>query len=311
MNIKIGTRGSKLAMTQTNMAISKLISIDPQINAEPVIIKTKGDLIVDRSLDKIGDKGLFVAEIEDQLRQGMIDMAIHSMKDLPTEDSDEFTIFPVLNRADPRDVLVTKHKITSINELPKNCVIGTGSKRRKVQIEKLIPGVQIVSIRGNVETRINKMLKEDMDGTILAAAGLERLQITDSDTYKIIPFSVEEMIPAPAQGVLACQVRRNDSKIHSLVKKLVDYPTSLDTLVERSFLEAVEGGCHIPIGAYLEKNNKTISLHYLYGDEQCKNVVTDTEEIAVVRAEIESKMMERLVRKAKQCAVAAKAVIEK
>lgn len=174
LNIKIGTRGSKLAITQTKMVITAFKSVNPQINAEPVIIKTKGDLILDKSLDKIGDKGLFVAELEEQLRQGLIDMAIHSMKDLPTDDSDEFVILPVLSRADPRDVLVTKHNIISVHELPEHSVIGTGSKRRKVQIEKIIPNVQVVPIRGNVETRIRKMIEEGMDGTILAAVGLER-----------------------------------------------------------------------------------------------------------------------------------------
>lgn len=294
MKIRIGTRGSRLALAQTNTVITALKKLNPAIDAEIVIIKTKGDLILDISLDKIGDKGLFVAEIEEQLRLGQIDIAIHSMKDLPTQKSHHFTVIPVLKRADHRDVLVTKHNILSLQDLPPDSVIGSGSKRRKAQLESLFPSIKIVAIRGNIESRIKKMTKQNMDGTILAAAGVQRLGLKDTAEYKIIPLSILEVIPAPAQGVLACQIMNNNKTVLSLVKQLIDQTTYLATQAERAFLKAVNGGCHLPLGAYLESHSGTFKFHYLFGDDLCKNIIKGVYEfdIAPEQVNIEAIVLE-------------------
>lgn len=308
MKLRIGTRGSKLALTQTSMVIAALKSVDQGIETETVIIKTKGDLILDKSLDKIGDKGLFVAEIEEQLRLGYIDMAIHSMKDLPSEDSCEFLIFPVLKREDPRDVLVTKHSISSIYELPDHAIIGTGSKRRKIQIETLLPTATVVPIRGNVETRIEKMIQQDMDGTILAAAGINRLAIKSTDSFTIIPFNINQMVPAPGQGILACQIMQNNKSIETIVKALIDPSTYLEAVTERAFLKAVGGGCHMPLGAYLENQSDSIKFHYLFGDENCEKIIKDTVDI---KNNIDCKVLEKkLINKAIELAQYAVAEVE-
>lgn len=273
MKIKVGTRGSRLALAQTDLVISKLQEKYSKIEVEKIVIKTKGDIIVDKSLDKIGDKGLFVSEIEENLRKKNIDMAIHSMKDLPSEESDEFYILPVLEREDPRDVLITKQKIKNINELKLKSIIGTGSKRRIIQIKKLLLDAQIVPIRGNVDTRIQKMLNQDMDATILALAGLNRLDIKNSDEYNVLPIDIQHMIPAPAQGVLACQVIKSNNKIISMINELVHKPTFQSTIVERTFLSSVNGSCHLPLGAYLDIFSQNPKFYYLYGDESCENII--------------------------------------
>lgn len=276
MKIRIGTRGSRLAITQTNMVINQLLKIEPTLEIEAIIIKTKGDVILDKSLDKIGDKGIFVSEIEEQLKKDNIDLAIHSMKDLPTNTSEEFIVLPVLERVDHRDVLVTKHNVNSIEELPNNSVIGTGSKRREVQLKKLIPFVEVVPIRGNIETRIEKMFEENMDGIILAFAGIERLGLKNNTRYKIIPISHDKIIPAPAQGILACQINKKNKMIISLAEKLVHRPTYLAMLAERSFLKAVEGSCHLPLGAYLDQSEDKVKFNYLFGDVDCEKIISNT-----------------------------------
>lgn len=308
MKVKVGTRGSQLALTQTNLVIKELQLADPSIEVEICIIKTKGDLILDRSLDKIGDKGLFVDEIEDQLRRGNIDIAIHSMKDLPTQDTDEFMIIPVLEREEPGDVLITRHKIDSIRQLPTGSVIGTGSKRRSVQIQALIGDVTIAPIRGNVETRIRKMLEQGMDGIILAAAGINRLGIQSKDEYTILPFAIEDMIPAPAQGVLACQILKENTRVIALIEKLVHRPTLCAATVERTFLSAVNGGCHLPLGAYLDLKGTENRFYYLFGDESCTQIVKGS--IVIAKSDSEESSFERLIELAIECAGKAMAEVQ-
>ena len=167
MNIKVGTRGSTLARTQSQWLIDVLAKAHPQINFEMVIIKTKGDLVQDKPLDKIGDKGLFTKELEDALLSGEIDMAIHSMKDMPSKLPEGLMLTVPTVREDPRDVLLTPHQITTLDQLPPGAVVATGSKRRICQLQKLRPDVEIVGIRGNIDTRIRKMQELQLDGIIL------------------------------------------------------------------------------------------------------------------------------------------------
>ena len=273
MKIVVGTRGSKLALIQTNWVIDKLKERYPEIEFETKIIKTKGDLIQNVSLDKIGDKGLFVKEIEQQLIDNKIDMAVHSMKDMPSSLPEGLKFASIPKREDARDVLVLKDGYSSINDLPIGSKIATGSKRRKYQLLKHRPDLNIVPIRGNIDTRIKKIVDENLDGVVLAAAGLLRAGLEHKISY-YIPKDI--MIPAPAQGALAIEIRENSTNIEEIVKSLKDIETEIQVEAERGFLDGINGSCHIPIGAYCNVEGENITLTGLYGDEEGNNLITKT-----------------------------------
>ena len=273
MKIVVGTRGSKLALIQTNWVIDKLKEIYPEIEFEIKIIKTKGDLIQNVSLDKIGDKGIFVKEIEQQLIDKQIDMAVHSMKDMPSSLPEGLKFASIPKREDARDVLVLKDGYSSINDLPIGSKIATGSKRRKYQLLKHRPDLNIVPIRGNIDTRIKKIVDENLDGVVLAAAGLLRAGLEHKISY-YIPKDI--MIPAPAQGALAIEIRENSTNIEEIVKSLKDIETEIQVEAERGFLDGINGSCHIPIGAYCNVEGENITLTGLYGDEEGNNLITKT-----------------------------------
>ena len=273
MKIVVGTRGSKLALIQTNWVIDKLKERYPEIEFETKIIKTKGDLIQNVSLDKIGDKGLFVKEIEQQLIDKQIDMAVHSMKDMPSSLPEGLKFASIPKREDARDVLVLKDGYSSINDLPIGSKIATGSKRRKYQLLKQRPDLNIVPIRGNIDTRIKKIADENLDGVVLAAAGLLRAGLEHKISY-YIPKDI--MIPAPAQGALAIEIRENSTNIEEIVKSLKDIETEIQVAAERGFLDGINGSCHIPIGAYCNVEGENITLTGLYGDEEGNNLITKT-----------------------------------
>ena len=285
MNIKVGTRGSTLARTQSQWLIDVLAKAHPQINFEMVIIKTKGDLVQDKPLDKIGDKGLFTKELEDALLSGEIDMAIHSMKDMPSKlpEGLVLTVPPV--REDPRDVLLTPHQITTLDQLPKGAVVATGSKRRICQLQKLRPDVEIVGIRGNIDTRIRKMQEQQLDGIILAAAGLKRIGRLADPAYQTVTLPENTFIPAPAQGILAVEVREDNETVKELMAAISDQNTIIQMNAERSFLNALNGSCHIPVGAFCEIKKDTVVLYGLYGLEDGSHVVTRSIEGAPEEAE--------------------------
>ncbi|KAF5087346.1 Porphobilinogen deaminase [anaerobic digester metagenome] len=274
MNIKVGTRGSTLARTQSQWLIDVLAKAHPQVNFEMVIIKTKGDLVQDKPLDKIGDKGLFTKELEDALLSGEIDMAIHSMKDMPSKlpEGLVLTVPPV--REDARDVLLTPHRITALDELPKGAVVATGSKRRIAQLQKLRPDVEIVGIRGNIDTRIRKMQEQQLDGIILAAAGLKRIGRLEDSAYQTVTLPENSFIPAPAQGILAVEVREDNQTVNELMAVISDQNTIVQMSAERSFLNALNGSCHIPVGAFCEIEAEEITVYGLYGLEDGSRVVT-------------------------------------
>ena len=273
MKIVVGTRGSKLALIQTNWVIDKLKEIYPEIEFEIKIIKTKGDLIQNVSLDKIGDKGIFVKEIEQQLIDKQIDMAVHSMKDMPSSLPEGLKFASIPKREDARDVLVLKDGYSSINDLPIGAKIATGSKRRKYQLLKHRPDLNIVPIRGNIDTRIKKIVDENLDGVVLAAAGLLRAGLEHKISY-YIPKDI--MIPAPAQGALAIEIRENSTNIEEIVKSLKDIETEIQVEAERGFLDGINGSCHVPIGAYCNVEGENITLTGLYGDEEGNNLITKT-----------------------------------
>lgn len=270
MKLVVGTRGSNLALIQTNWVIEQLKKTNPNIEFEVKIIKTKGDLIKDLPLDKIGDKGLFVKEIEKSLLDKEIDIAVHSMKDMPSylPKGLKFTSSPI--REDARDVLIFKDGYKTIDDLPKGAKIGTGSKRRKYQLLKYRPDLEIVPIRGNIEMRIKKIETENLDGVVLAAAGLKRAGLESKIDY-YIPIDV--MVPAPAQGILAIEIRENDKETENIINSIKDYNTNIQIEAERSFLIGVNGSCHIPIGAYCDINEGKIKLIGLYGDKDGKKII--------------------------------------
>ena len=244
--IIIGTRDSKLALTQTQKVTQKLNSLHPHIQFEVLNIKTKGDILQDHPIESSIDKGFFVKEIQEMLLKKKIDIAIHSLKDLPVDPIPGLEISAVLERDDPRDALVLNPKIQFNNDL-NNLTISTSSNRRKSQLLKLYPEIKMKTIRGNVDTRIDKMEKGYCDGIIISAAALIRLGLQDRITYL---FDNEEMICAPGQGTIALESREEDKGIKKIVNSINHKKTSICVEIERSFLKKLEGGCTAPIGAY-------------------------------------------------------------
>lgn len=273
MKIVVGSRGSNLALTQTNWVISELKKHHPNIEFEVKIIKTKGDLIQNVSLDKIGDKGLFVKEIEQQLIDKKIDIAVHSMKDMPSSLPEGLKFAGIPKREDIRDVLILKEGYSSLEDLPNGAKIGSGSKRRKYQLLKHRPDLDIVPIRGNIETRMRKIEDENLCGVILAAAGLIRAGLKDKISCYL---DVDKIIPAPAQGALGIEIRQEDPEVEKILDCLTDKVSEIQVSAERGFLDGINGSCHIPIGAYCKVNGENINLTGLYGDEEGKKLITKT-----------------------------------
>lgn len=254
--LRLGTRGSNLALWQASY-VAELLKAKSNLEVEIVVIKTKGDKILDVALSKIGDKGLFTKEIENQLLDYEIDIAVHSLKDLPSVITEGLTIGAVLNRENPNDVLIAKDGLT-IDELPSRAKIGTSSLRRIAQLKAYRPDIITVDIRGNIETRIRKMQEEGLDGIILAYSGVKRLNL-DHLISEVIDNGV--LLPAVGQGAIAIEIRENDSQIEEVMALINDEETYLTTKAERAFLRTLEGGCQVPIAAYayLEEDKLNIS----------------------------------------------------
>lgn len=252
--LRIGTRGSKLAMWQAHFTQEKLAAIG--IESELIIIKTTGDQIQHLSFDKMEGKGFFTKEIEEALLRGEIDLAVHSMKDLPTNAPEGLVISAVSYREDPSDVLLI-NKITAdkskLLQLPEKARVGTSSSRRKGQLLDLRPDLQLVDIRGNVPTRIQKLAHGDFDAIILASAGLARLDI-DTSYFQVLRFDPTEIVPAPAQGVLAWQTMANDTQTRKILQGIHQNEVSDVTNVERKVLNLMNGGCQMPLGVYCYKD---------------------------------------------------------
>ena len=266
MIYKVGTRGSNLAIAQTKQVIDKLKECFPEDEYNPVVIETTGDKEQVKALDKIGEKGIFTDEIEKVLLSKDIDFAVHSMKDMPSEQAQGLTFAKAWKREDPRDVLVLR-EASSLDELPMGAILATGSKRRAFQIKKLRDDIEIVGIRGNVDTRIRKLHEplEDgryIDGIVLAAAGLIRLGRENEITEFL---SVEDVIPAPCQGTIALQLREDNVELLDKLDSLADDDTVRATKAERDYLASVGGDCHLPIGAYLDTDNDL--FYTIFGNE--------------------------------------------
>lgn len=256
---RIGTRGSKLALIQAHMVadhLARTLGAPVEAVAEVVVFKTKGDLEQVRNLSEIGGKGLFTAEIEEALHQGGIDIAVHSMKDMPTVLPDGLVIDCILERADPRDAFMSS-KGNSIAELPKNAVVGTSSLRRGAQVLALRPDITIVPFRGNVETRLRKLADGVADATMLAMAGLHRMDLLDRVTA---PLSPEEMLPAVAQGAIGVERRAGDEEAAKVLSDLHHAESGLRVDAERAMLAVLDGSCRTPIAALAEISGKRMSL---------------------------------------------------
>ncbi len=243
--VRAGTRASRLALWQTEHVIARLAQAWPHLSFERVRIRTLGDRVTNVPLPRIGDRGLFTRELEDALRSGAIDFAVHSLKDLPTEQPDGLALGAVLSREDPAEVLVSQNGGT-LSDLPPGARLGTSSLRRRAQIMAVRPDLDIVDIRGNVPTRIEKVRRGEYDATLLALAGLRRLELTNAASEVL---GSDVIVPAPGQGALAVQVRADDERIRRMVAAIDDLPTRLATAAERRVLNALEGGCQAPIGA--------------------------------------------------------------
>ena len=279
MQIKVGTRGSKLALAQTHYVINRLQQAFPENEYELVIIKTTGDKDQTRPLDQIGSKGLFVDEIERALLADEIQMAVHSMKDMPSTQPDGLVFAKSWEREDPRDVLILKEG-NDISDLPYGANVATGSKRRSYQLLRLRPDVNIFPIRGNIDTRINKLKTgladgTQLDGIILAAAGLNRLHIENENLYF---FDIDEMIPSPAQGTLAIEVKSANTKLLDMINSMSDQEAESISFLERGFLDRIGGDCHLPVGAYAEKIDGGFRLKALFGNELGTKLATTSVE---------------------------------
>ncbi len=254
MKYIVGTRGSALALAQAEYVKRELEVANPGIDIVIEKIKTKGDKILDVPLAKIGDKGLFTKEIEEKIISGDIDFAVHSMKDMPTALPTGLTIGAITKRENPRDIFISKN--ISFNHLNESHIIGTSSLRRKAQLMSHFPGIQIIDIRGNIETRIHKLYESDsMDGLLLATAGVQRLGLQPEYSEVV---SEEIIIPAVGQGALAIEIRDDDKEMLQLVQTIHDRESALSIECERVFLKRLEGGCQVPMAAYAYIKNKVI-----------------------------------------------------
>lgn len=254
-SLTIGTRGSQLALWQAQFIKNQLERHFSDIEVCLRVIKTTGDAIQNRSLVGLG-KGVFTKEIENALLTGDIDLAVHSLKDLPTELPPGLCIAATPAREDPRDVLITSTGL-SLENLPKGAKIGTTSPRRKAQLLYVRPDLQVADVRGNVDTRLRKLHETDLDGIILAAAGIKRLLNAEIITQF---FDTEEMVPAVGQGALAIEVREEDDRVEKLIAPLNDHRAAAEITAERAVLESLGGGCQVPIGAYAKHVDGELSL---------------------------------------------------
>lgn len=270
MNIKIGTRKSKLALAQTNMVVNEIKKYFPSINIEVVHFTTKGDKVLNKPLINIGGKGVFVTEIEDALINKEIDLAVHSAKDLPLKLQDNLTISAVLKRGNYRDTLVTV-KGKEIN-FSKETVIGTGSNRRKLAFKNLYPNAAFKDIRGNVDTRLNKLYNGEYDGIILAMAGLERLDLLSDSRFTFTPFDYKEFVPAPCQGIIAIESRNND--LTEILSKINNKDTFYSFQTERHILNILNADCGMPLGAYSFVENNKINVVYT---SDSKEIITKSD----------------------------------
>ncbi|MBI3660527.1 hydroxymethylbilane synthase [Candidatus Acetothermia bacterium] len=267
----IGTRGSALALAQAQLVIEALQKFTPCLKCDTRVIRTSGDHLLNTQLTDIAGKGVFTKEIDEALLRGEINLAVHSLKDLPSQPPEGLVIGAVLNRADPRDVLIARDGL-KLAELPPGARIGTDSPRRRAQLLALRPDLQVVGLRGNVETRLRKLDAGQYDAIVLAAAGLMRLGL-QSRLSEVL--STDILLPAPGQGALAIQVREGDTHLRAMVAEIDHAPTRTAVRAERAFLQRLGGGCRLPIAAYARWLDGRLALDGLIADPHGKTLFRD------------------------------------
>jgi len=257
--LRIGSRGSQLALWQANHVAALLREQGHAVEIE--IIKTTGEKITDVALAKVGTKGMFTKEIEEALAEKRVHLAVHSLKDVPTELAPEFALAAIMKREDPRDAFISVN-YSSLEDLPRGAKVGTSSLRRQCQLKAVRPDLEIFPLRGNVDTRLRKLESGEYDAIILAAAGVHRLGL---DKHVRSRISADVMCPAVGQGALAIETRRDDRQTRTFLAFLNDADTRQAIECERALLGSLGGGCQVPIGAYAEKRNGRLSLRAMVG----------------------------------------------
>ena len=268
--LRIGSRGSQLALWQANHISALLRERGHEVELE--IIKTTGDKITDVALAKVGTKGMFTKEIEEALVAGRVDLAVHSLKDLPTELAPEFEIAAITTRENPRDAFLSRH-FDSIDDLPQKSRVGTSSLRRQAQLKAIRPDLDVFPLRGNVDTRLRKLEAGEYDAIILASAGLRRLGLTQR-IRAILPETI--MCPAAGQGALGIEIRAGDGEVREHLKFLDDPGARQSTTAERALLNELGGGCQVPIGAFAEVQNGMVQLTGVVARPDGSLVLRDT-----------------------------------
>lgn len=254
--IKVGTRGSRLAVAQTEIALAALRRASPGARFEVVTISTRGD-VDRRPLFTMDEKGIFEKEVNEAVKKGEVDFAVHSLKDVPSDLSEELAVACIPRRARPNDVLVND-KGWKLKELPPGAVVGTSSLRRAVQLMRARPDLKVRPIRGNVETRVKKVIAGEYDAIVLAEAGLSRIGMKDVIVER---FGVREFVPAPGQGAIAIVCRRDDRKTMSMLRRIEDPKSRAEISAERALIEKVEGGCRFPLGAVAVTSGDEITMY--------------------------------------------------
>ena len=292
LRLRVGTRGSRLALWQTDHVVRQLQTAWPDLHVEQVVISTLGDRIGDVALSRLGDKGVFTRELDEGLLNGSIDFAVHSLKDLPTMPAADLALGAVLPRADPRDVLVSSRGETLATLAP-GATVGTSSLRRRAQIAALRPDLSVVDLRGNVPTRVDKVRAGGLDAAVLAHAGLQRLGLESRIAELLDPA---RFVPAPAQGALAVQVRRGDDRVAAMIAPLDDRPSRLTTTAERAVLGFLEGGCQVPVGAFARLEGQALRLTGLVASLDGRVVVRRESSASVETPEEATAVGEQLAR---------------
>jgi hydroxymethylbilane synthase len=266
--VRIGTRGSALAIAQTILVIEALRLIAPDMQFQQVIIRTEGDRDKVTPLTVIGGQGVFTASLQQALLRGDVDCAVHSAKDLPPLSPDGLTIAAFPERADPRDVFISRHGVP-LAELPSGARVGTSSRRRMVQARAINPDIALVELRGNLDTRLRKSAEPEYDGIIVAAAGLDRMGWQERIT-EYLP--VDRFVPSPGQGALAVECRAADTELVALLGRIDHAATRIAVTAERAFLAAARAGCVAPMAAYGEPEGELLHLHGMVADADLANV---------------------------------------
>ena len=296
--ISIGTRGSKLALNQAN-EVKKIIESNLNIEANIKTITTQGDIDKTTPIYKIPDKGFYTKEIEMSLLKHEIDIAVHSLKDLPLELSPPFEIPAVLKRRSPMDILLTEN-LEKIRNFSDSSIIAVGSLRRKNQLKKIFPNIKTVDIRGNIETRIKKIYNNDWHGLIVAKAAIERLKLN----YKYYEFTDNEMIPAPCQGIVAVETLKERTDLNSLIKKINHQQTFNISKIEQNIAISLEGGCKIPVGCLAQIDNDKLKISTyistINGDFSiCEKITGDVSEsrnlIKKILSEMQNKGLQEIL----------------